>query len=732
MKKYLLPLFLLLFQLSAFAQLQSSPDWTFSFGKQEVKLGEETELIFKADIPKDWYLYSSDFDPELGPMVTEFIFNENSTYELVGDIRPIDPKKKYDDLWEGEYTYFTGTAEFRQKVRILEPNPQISGTISYQICSDVSGQCIPFDTDFSFNSNELQLQPIQQQGQNPEEMIRPPEEGEKKVDAPVYKQPESQEEAAGQETPGDTEAQRLDIEKSPQSTGESDIPVKELEAFENPFAEEVPVEDNSAAGLLAFFLVSFGAGLTALLTPCVFPMIPMTVTYFTKTSTSRAKGIANASIYGVSIIVIYTLIGTVFALLFGAEFANWLSTHWIPNLFFFAIFLLFALAFFGLFDITLPSGFVNRIDKQADKGGLIGIFFMAFTLVLVGFSCTGPIVGTILIEAARGEAVKPLIGMLGFSMAFALPFTLFAIFPGWLNSLPKSGGWLNTVKVLLGFVELALALKFLSVADQVYHWGLLDREVYIALWIVIFTLMGMYLLGKLRLPHDPERTHTPVGQLILAILTFAFVVYLIPGLVGAPLKALAGYLPPMSSHDFNLVAILKGEEQERLPVTCAEPQYADMLHLPHGLSGYFDYEQALACAREQNKPIFIDFTGHGCVNCREMEASVWSDPEVLRRLKEDYVVVALYVDEKTTLPEEEWYVSAYDGKVKKTIGKQNLDFMIQRLNANAQPYYTLISPDETLLTQPKAYDLNVGNFVEFLDKGLERYQEKKLAQLPGN
>ena len=342
------------------------------------------------------------------------------------------------------------------------------------------------------------------------------------------------------------------------------------------------------------------------------------------------------------------------------------------------------------------------------------------------FSCTGPIVGTILIEAASGEATKPVIGMLGFSLAFAIPFTLFAIFPGWLSSLPKSGGWLNSVKVVLGFIELALALKFLSVADQVYHWGLLDREIYIALWIVIFTLMGFYLLGKLRLPNDSPVHHTSVTRLMLAILTFGFVIYLIPGLVGAPLKALAGYLPPMASHDFNLLAVLREEEQDGRPATCQEPKYADMLHLPHGIKGYFDYEQALACAREQNKPLFIDFTGHGCVNCREMEANVWSDPEVLRRLKEDYVVVAMYVDEKTELPAEEWYISAYDGKLKKSIGKQNLDFMIQKLNANAQPYYTLVGPEGELLAEPKAYDLNVQNFVEFLDKGSSRFLESQV------
>ncbi|WP_339655156.1 cytochrome c biogenesis protein CcdA, partial [uncultured Salegentibacter sp.] len=475
-----------------------------------------------------------------------------------------------------------------------------------------------------------------------------------------------------------------------------------------------------------FFFISFGAGLAALLTPCVFPMIPMTVTYFTKSNASRANGINQALLYGFSIILIYTLIGTVFSLLFGADFANFLSTHWIPNLFFFFIFLLFALSFFGLFEIRLPNSFVNKMDAHSNKGGVLGIFFMAFTLVLVGFSCTGPIAGTILLQAANGETLKPLIGMLGFSLAFALPFTLFAIFPHWLKSLPKSGGWLNTVKVILGFIELALALKFLSIVDQVYHWNLLDRDIYLALWIVIFAFLGFYLLGKIKFPHEKKTENTSVYRVISAILVFTFVVYLIPGLFGAPLKPLAGYLPPMSSQNFDMQASVPqiGNESNSI-ANCGTPKYDELLELPHNIQGYYDYEQALECAQKQNKPLFIDFTGHGCVNCREMEATVWSDPKVLKRLKNDYVVVALYVDEKTELPESEWYVSAHDQKVKKTIGKQNLDFMIQKLNANAQPYYTLVDNKGSLLSTPKGYDLNVENFVEFLDNGIQEFQGRQ-------
>nr|WP_201765809.1 thioredoxin family protein [Zunongwangia profunda] len=450
----------------------------------------------------------------------------------------------------------------------------------------------------------------------------------------------------------------------------------------------------------------------------------MTVSYFTKSNTSRKKGIAYAILYGVSIIAIYTIVGTLFSVLFGADFANFLSTHWIPNLFFFAIFIIFALSFFGLFEITLPNKFVNKIDSKSNKSGVLGIFFMAFTLVLVSFSCTGPIAGTILLQAANGDTIQPIVGMLGFSLAFALPFTLFAVFPNWLKSLPKSGGWLDTVKVVLGFIELALALKFFSIVDQVYHWDILNREVYLALWIVIFAFLGFYLLGKITFPHEQKQQKTSVGRIISALLVFSFVVYLIPGLVGAPLKALAGYMPPLSSQSFvmNSPQVTSISNNTMKTAECGVPKYGDLLELPLGIQGYFDYTQALECAKKQDKPLFIDFTGHGCVNCREMEATVWSDPKVLKRLKEDYVVVALYVDEKTELPEKEWYVSAHDERLKKTIGGQNLDFMIQRLNANAQPYYTLVDTNGSLLNAPKGYDLSVQNFVEFLDNGLEEFK----------
>jgi thiol:disulfide interchange protein len=693
MSKYLstslLLLFLLLFQFQANAQLVSPPKWNISLKSTSLQVGEEAEIILKASIPMNWYIYSNDFDEDAGPVLTTLDLEGSVGVKVEKGLQPIKPKKKFDEVWEADITYFSGTGEFRQLLRITAPDVIIKGTVEYQMCSDVTGQCILYEEEFQLKATATGSAIAT-------------------ADAPA---PQATDAVSGEDESSSLFSE-IEAGDAAESETKADRNFIDLEA------------DGEQQGLLGFVIVAFLAGLAALLTPCVFPMIPMTVTFFTGRSKSRIQGIRNAGIYGLSIIAIYTIAGTAVAAIQGPEFANWLSTHWIPNVFFFLVFIFFAFAFLGMFEITLPSSLVNKIDAKADKGGMAGIFFMAFTLVLVSFSCTGPIVGSILIKAAGGDFITPIAGMFAFSLAFAIPFTLFAIFPEWLNSLPKSGGWLNSVKVVLGFLELALAFKFLSVADQVYHWGLLDRDIYIAIWVVIFALLGFYLLGKIRTRHDSPVDYLSVPRLMLAIGTFVFVVYLIPGLWGAPLKALSGYLPPMASHDFNLL-----ENRGAGSVTSENrlediPKYADFLHFPHGIQGYFEYKQALAAAKKQGKPLFIDFTGHDCVNCREMEARVWSDPQVLKRLNDDFVMVALYIDERYQLPEAEWYVSTYDNKEKKTIGKQNADFQITRFNNNAQPYYVILDHNEELLVRPKGYDTSIPSFVGFLDEAKAEFGKR--------
>ena len=473
-------------------------------------------------------------------------------------------------------------------------------------------------------------------------------------------------------------------------------------------AEVEAQEDDSSASALDWssIITAILWGFAALLTPCVFPMVPMTVSFFVKGSQSPAQGRLRAMMYGLFIVGLYVLpIAIIMSLtLFGIDVSgdifNFIGTHWIPNLIFFLIFMVFAASFFGAFEITMPSKLVNKSDEGADKGGLVGIFFMALTLVLVSFSCTGPIVGNVIIEATSGSTNiwMPIITMAAFAIAFALPFTLLAWFPALLKNLPKSGGWLNSVKVVLGFIEIALGLKFLMTADQTMHWGLLDRETYLAIWIVTFALLGFYLLGKLRFAHDDEVKHVSVFRLSLAILVFSFVVYLIPGMWGAPLNAVSGYIPPMSTQDYQV--------NGRVENVNAGRKYADFLHLPHQLEGHFDFEEAVADAKAQNKPIFVDVTGHACNNCREMETMVWSNGQVLPMLREDFVICALYVDDMTKI----------EGGQR--LGKVNSSFAQERWGVNAQPGYILLSPDgETVLAGPRGYDTDIDAFVEFLNKG---------------
>ncbi len=468
-------------------------------------------------------------------------------------------------------------------------------------------------------------------------------------------------------------------------------------------------------------------GFAMLLTPCVFPMVPMTVSFFMKGSENVRQGRFKASMYGIFIVLLYTVPISVIIMLtrliggdaVTADIFNWLSTHWLPNIIFFVVFMIFAASFFGAFEITLPESIVNKSDKGSDKKGLAGVFFMALTLVLVSFSCTGPIVGSVLIKSTQGEFWEPMVTMLAFSVAFALPFTVLAFSPSLLKKFKKGGGsWLNSVKVVLGFIEVALGLKFLSVADQTYHWGILDREVYLAIWIVVFTLLGLYLLGKIRFEHDDEPIERlSVPRLTLAIVVFSFVVYLIPGMWGAPLKALSGYMPPITTQDF-VIGQNSGTAAaatESAPVVDSE--YG--LHLPLGLHGYFTLDEGLEAAQKAGKPIFVDVTGHGCVNCREMESRVWSDPQVLKMLKEDYIIVALYSDDKQKLPKDKYVTDAETGKVYKDLGRANSYIARTKWNVNAQPNYVLLSPEGEMLVPVRGYDLSIPGFVEFLQSGLD-------------
>ena len=480
----------------------------------------------------------------------------------------------------------------------------------------------------------------------------------------------------------------------------------------------LPAGSGPAGSLWSLILEAILWGFLMLLTPCVFPMVPMTVSFFLKQSENVRAGRFKAFMYGLFIVLLYTvpiciIIGLTWAVggsAVTADIFNWLSTHWLPNILFFVIFMVFAASFFGAFEITLPASWTTKADAKSGKGGLLGVFFLALTLVLVSFSCTGPIVGTVLIKSTQGEFWTPMVTMLAFSIAFALPFALLAFFPAILKKLPKSGGWLNSVKVVLGFVEIALGLKFLSTADQTYHWHLLDREVYLAIWIVCFTLLGLYLLGKIRFKHDSPLEYLSVGRLALVIIDFAFVVYMIPGMWGAPLKALSGYLPPLETQDF----VMRPGAATLQAAPSNLETYGSEVSLPHGLTGYSNLEDGMAAAAASGKKVFVDITGHGCVNCREMEARVWSDPEVLRRLSQDFVIVSLYVDDKTKLPEDKW-VTTVEGKVLKDVGRVNSHLVLKRFNVNSQPNYFILDGEGNILSGPRGYNLDVEAFVRFLD-----------------
>ncbi len=668
---------------------------TWNFEIEEI--GEnQAKVVFTASIDETWYLYSTDV-PEGGPIPTTFHFEDSENFELIGDITPeSSPERKYDPTFDMELDLHSNEAVFTQKIRLLSGEAfNIEGYVEFMSCDDT--RCTPpQQQDFSLLSEG-----IKETAEEPEaeEEIAATEEKESVEE--TVQAPEPEEEEAPEET--------------------EDIP-----GVEEP--SQVQAEERRDS-IWTIFFVAFLGGLAGLLTPCVFPLIPLTVSYFMQNQSGKLNSILNATVFGLSIIVIFTGIGGLVSLTGGAGFTAAITSHWLPNTIFFILFLLFAASFFGMFEISLPASLASKTDKKADKGGYVGSFFMALTLVIVSLSCVGPIVGAILVRAAAGGGLEPVAGMLGFSLAFSMPFTLLAIFPSYLNKLPKSGGWLNSVKVVLGFIVLAFSLTFLSVIDQSYHLGLLGREIFIAFWIVLFFLLGLYLLGKIRFAHDSEVSHVSVPRLFLAIAVFTFVVYLIPGMFGAPLKSVSSLLPPEHTHSFNLrtmagTTVTTDESGTALAENCEEPRYDDFLHKPHGLEGYFDLEQALDCAERMDRPVFVYFTGHACSNCKEMESKVWSDPEVLQKLQEEYILVSLYVDERNRVPESEWYTSEVDNREKRTIGQQNLDYQISRFNTNTQPFNIVLDHNQEPLTEPYGYNLDVQAFLDYLDKGIEAYSQK--------
>ncbi len=642
--------------------------------------GDTCRIVLEASIPASYHLYDMGPYEAGGPNATSIRFLPADGVRYDGGVQQLsEPERHYDELFGMEIGTFSGRARFAQQAILSVPEAEIRAEVEWMICNE--NTCLP-----------------------PEDAVLTVRVGNKGA-------------KAGNVGTG--------------SGAAASEPVPEATVEPASDAAAVPTDAQGGGSLWAFLIEAILWGFAAMLTPCVFPMIPMTVSYFLKGEGGAARGRMRAALYGLFIVVLYTVPIAVIILatrLLGgdavtADIFNWLATHWLPNVIFFIVFMLFAASFFGAFEITMPSWMVNKSDAKADTKGLGGIFFLALTLVLVSFSCTGPIVGSVLIKSTAGEFWTPILTMLAFSVAFALPFTLFAFFPEVLKKLPKSGGWLNSVKVVIGFIEVALGFKFLSVADQTYHWGLLDREVYLAIWIVVFALLGCYLLGKIRFAHDSEVPYVGVTRLALAIAVFSFVVYLIPGMWGAPLKGLSGYLPPLSTQDFVVGQGAAGAPAAAGRSAADRPKYSDFLHLPHGLEGFFDLEEGEQYAAKVNKPLFIDFTGHGCVNCREMEARVWSAPEVLEILRNDYVLVALYSDDKKVLPESEW-VTTDTGKVLKSLGKINSYYARTRYGINAQPCYILQAPDGRLLAPPRGYDLSVDGFIKFLSDGLEAYRNE--------
>ncbi|HNR18537.1 MAG: thioredoxin family protein [Bacteroidetes bacterium] len=669
-KRIFLLLTFLSFSLTATqAQIVKVVEWTYTVEQTD----KEATLVFKATVKDKYHLYSQFLESADGPLPTTFNLNKNKNFTITGKVSEQSGEEVFDQVFQMKVKYFSHETEFRQKIKINSLSKfNINGTIDYMACDDRS--CVMEQADFEFviNPNAKPAAEVKDTATTvaiAQPLVDTTQETQTVIDTNIINQ-----------------NQTVNLNDDCGNWASGDF-----------------VADNSFWGI---FIAGFIGGLLALLTPCVFPMIPMTVSFFTKRSSSKRKGVINAFIYALSIIVIYVAIGFFVTITLGSDALNDLSTNGFFNMAFFVIFIIFAMSFFGAFEIVLPSWMVNKADAQSDKGGLLGIFFMAFTLSLVSFSCTGPIIGTLLVEAAHGRSyLGPVTGMTGFAVALALPFALFAAFPGWLNSLPKSGGWLNSVKVCLGFIELALALKFLSNVDLAYHWDFLKREIFIACWVVIFGMMGLYLLGKLKFSHDSDIGHISVTRFMFALITLCFAAYMTPGIWGAPVKLLSGILPPEYYKEWRTTT----------DTDC-----------PHNLSCFHDYDEGMAYAKTQNKPVLIDFTGYNCANCRKMEDDVWSDPKVLKKLSDDYVLISLYVDDKTEMPEDKQYISKFNGKKIKTKGNRWSEMQAMRYNANTQPMYVLVDHKEQTLAKPwSGYENNSAKYAQFLDEGLCRFEKGK-------
>ncbi len=680
MKKIAIILWALLATTALWAQQLDPVKWSYSVRETSA---DEAELVFTAKLDAGWHLYSQETDPN-GPLPIVFTFNDSPDYQRMGKVKEPKPHQEMDEIFQCIVKSFSGEVIFKQRIKRLSYKDfTVRGTVSYQLCND--GSCIaPEDHDFSFTVSgaDTQVAALAVEGEN----------------------------VAGE--PSDTDTTETVVDNTEQTAA--------------PIAANGDNKDSKKGqNLLLVFLIALGGGVLTMFTPCVFPMIPMTVNFFVRGAENKRKGRRQAWFFGFSIVFLFAVLGAILAAFLGPEALYVMGTHWIPNLIFFIIFFVFALSFFGLFEIKMPEKWINSSDEQADKGGLLAPFFIALTTVLVSFSCTGPILGAALVGLTTSSTDRwvSLVTMLGFGIGFALPFTLLAMFPQALKNM-KSGSWLNTVKIVFAFLELAFGLKFLQQADLYCNWGLLPRDTYLALWIVIFGMLGFYLLGKLRFKGDDEVKEIGTLRLFLAIADLAFVVWMIPGLWGAPLKGISGFLPPMESQSFNIEKIVA----ENTPAATntvqagmlpADRKYADRLHVPLGFEAFFDLDEAKAYARREGKPVFIDFTGKTCANCREMEHYVWSDPDVKRLLNEEFIICSLYADENTIeLPESEW-VTDDKGRTLKTLGRKNLNYQKTVFNMNAQPYYVIVDVDGNVLTTENyKYDRDVQKFITWLNEGI--------------